>query len=67
MFDPHKSDPSKATHDGTGEDDDTVVAKDYLKFEKGGILKVEGYYVNKLAHIKGTLIFNKQYLKFEPV
>jgi hypothetical protein len=38
-----------------------------LKFEKGGTLKVEGYYVNKLSHIKGNLIFEKQYLKFEPI
>jgi hypothetical protein len=65
MFDSHKSDPSK--QDSKGEDDDTVVAKDYLKHEKGGILKVEGFYVNKLAHIKGNLIFNKKYLKFEPL
>ena len=65
MFDQQKSDPSK--HDSKGEDDDTVLAQDYIKHEKGGILKVEGFYVNKLAHIKGTLIFSKQYLKFEPL
>jgi hypothetical protein len=66
MFDSQKSDPSKSHHDSKNEDDDTVVAKDYLKYEKGGILKVEGYYVNKIAHIKGNLVFSKQYLKFEP-
>jgi hypothetical protein len=55
MFDSQKSDPSK---NPTGEDDDSVVPKDYLKFDKGGVLKVEGFYVNKLAHIKGILIFD---------
>ena len=44
-----------------------MVAKDYLKYEKGEILKVEGYYINKLGHIKGNLVFSKQYLKFEPI
>ena len=67
MFDSQKSDPSKSLQDSKNEDDDTVVAKDYLKYEKGGILKVEGYYVNKLAHIKGNLVLSKQYLKFEPI
>jgi hypothetical protein len=67
MFDSQKSDPSKSHNDSKNEDDDTVVAKDYLKYEKGETLKVEGYYVNKLAHIKGNLVFSKQYLKFEPI
>ena len=35
--------------------------------EKGEIFKVEGYYINKHGHVKGNLVFSKQYLKFEPI
>lgn len=39
---------------------------DYLKYDKKDTLKIEAYYVNKIAQVKGYLIFTKSYMKFEP-
>lgn len=64
MFDNQfKSDPSKQSQT-KDDDDDTIVISDYLKYEKKNELKTEGYYVNKLAQVKGNIIFTPTYLKF---
>ncbi len=67
MFDNQtKSDPSKPAENNQDEDD-TIVISDYLKYERKDELKTEGYYVNKLAQVKGNIIFTPTHLKFEPV
>lgn len=64
MFDQEKQDPSTQ---GEDRDDDAIIVSDYLLYEKGEIMKTDGYYVTKAAQVKGLLIFSKEYLKFEPV
>lgn len=46
MFDQVKKDPSKPEEN---KDDDDIVIADYFKYEKGGVLKTEAYYVTKVA------------------
>lgn len=66
MFDNQtKTDPSKP-FDCNLDDDDTIVISDYLKYEKKDELKTEGYYVNKIAQVKGHITFTPTHLKFEP-
>jgi hypothetical protein len=65
MFD-HQSkiDPSKPVDN---EDDDTVIIGDYLRYEKKDELTTEGFYVNKMAQVKGNIIFTPTHLKFIPM
>jgi hypothetical protein len=41
-----KSDPSKQEEH---EDEDVIIISDYFKHEKNDVIKIEGYYVNKIA------------------
>lgn len=46
MFDQVQQDPSKP--EGK-DDDDEIIVSDYIKYEKGDVLKTEAYYVTKAA------------------
>lgn len=46
MFDQEKQDPSTQ---GEDRDDDAIIVSDYLLYEKGEIMKTDGYYVTKAA------------------
>ena len=64
MFD-HQSkiDPSKPVDN---DEEDGVILGDYLHYEKKDELVTEGYYVNKMAQVKGKIIFKPTHLKFIP-
>ena len=64
MFDQVKQDPSKP---GEKDDEDEIIVSDYLKYEKGEILRTEGYYITKVAPVKGHIKLCKDYLQFEPI
>lgn len=44
-----------------------MIVSDYIIYEKGDIMKTEGYYVTKTAQVKGNFRFNRDYMQFEAV
>jgi hypothetical protein len=47
-------------------DEDAIAISDFLIFEKGEIMRTEGFYVTKAAQVKGNFRFNSQYIEFTP-
>ena len=65
MFDQDKHDPSDQHEEN--KEEDAIIVNDYIIYEKGDIMRTEGYYVTKAAQVKGNFRFCKEYLQFEPV
>lgn len=58
---------NKAEGEFDFKDEDSVVVSDFFTLEKGFGFKTEAFYCTKISQVKGTLLINTQYMKFEPL